>query len=984
MVFHACVVPGCLTRRGDGFAYKCLPTNDENLFPQWLEFLAFVGLKTEPQILAANSSAVAVCEKHFEPRHFNKPRPDGRKRLKITAVPTMGNPTKSKTNKTSSPQKSDSVSDYHDGDTFNINEMIDSSPMVGGTFDSSLLGDEVFHSTLISSEFEVTDTDCLEMECSGQQHTSTMILDESSGLFVSSSDPSETMEDSNVENCTDTNSTFISSILQQLEESRAEIENLKSQNSEKDARIMELQELSSGKFVLKFEALRKRMARMEESVKRNAQHSPYLSESQLKRLFRKTNRGQKWNSEEIREGLILKMKCGTTGYNSFVTKYPILPKARTLQESVQFIRFDSGLLYEIFDLIEGMSQGMTELEKDCQVVLDEMALDGSPKYDHALKKWVGNCTLSTHSGVATKALLVILAGISVRWKIAVAVEFTGKANEEAREKTKKNLNPTGQVYHTLVDSVVVKAESAGLKVCGLTTDMGADNLALWKSIGVTGGKGKNVKSSYPNPVRPASEIFVMPDSVHAMKAVKGMLESNKTVLLPDDIVQREALPTAVVDYRHIEDLLEYEEGFELKVAFRLRKDAVHCKKQFKTMNVGTTKAVICHRTGVALKLLASEKEDRSYETTAWFVMYMNSFFTLATCRNRGLAISKHNMKAYENAIHMIKTVSHMFSHMKVGKPGAYKPVQRGIIILCNSYLGLIKYFLDERNYSYLMLGRFTSDCIENMFSLIRLTQPIPNASSFLQCLKVVTLAQFSEAVKGSSYDFEESSRISSRDILEEARQRAKERAMARYNDSLEEMIENPIGEITEDNKSIVDRWERTVLYDMAGSVINAIMRSNMNVCAACVDSVKHKGPHLHPASSVTEMKEFSMLRSSDSPDPLQIYVSDEVFQAFLTAEVTFRQYRERCITFKNTDMKNFFVESLMYVWTGSNTLNCHDICRKMLTVFLDYRLKVFARRTRDAIKETEALQRSSKSVAMRQAADQIMKCRRTISDNIFI
>ena len=104
---------------------------------------------------------------------------------------------------------------------------------------------------------------------------------------------------------------------------------------------------------------------------------------------------------------------------------------------------------------------------------------------------------------------------------------------------------------------------------------------------------------------------------------------------------------------------------------------------------------------------------------------------------------------------------------------------------------------------YLLLGRFTSDCIENLFSCIRLTQAIPHAIAFLQCLKVITLAQSSEAVKGSSYDYEECSALPI-DFLEEARQKAKDRALARFSDSLEELFQNAIRKLEDKDYLILN------------------------------------------------------------------------------------------------------------------------------------------------------------------------------------
>lgn len=757
-----------------------------------------------------------------------------------------------------------------------------------------------------------------------------------------------------------------------LSDQAASIAKLQEENERKDSIIQEQRrkleklQVEAGSFSQQCKALARSKQRAGQKL--NSFGERWLTESQIKRLARKNRRGVKWTTEEIRQGLTFKMKMGTSAYNDWVQTYPILPSVRSLQEAVQFIRFDAGLLHEMFDMLDFLSQKLPDFERDCELVLDEIQLEESVRYDHALKKMVGNATLEGHSGVAKKALLFIIAGISRRWKVPVAVEFT---NEKSAASKKSKGNPTGAAYKKVIDEVVYRTEKASLYVCCVTSDMGPDNLAFWKTCGVSTGRKGEVKSSFPNPVREGEQVTILCDAVHLMKSFKTMLETNRIVELPADIVKEEGLPTPIVNYKHIEDLMHFESENELKVAFRLREENVHCKKQFKKMNVGTTKAVVCHRTGVGLNMLAEEKEDETYKTTAWFIILMNTFFALATCRHRGLAISKTNPVAYRKAINLIEKVSYIFSEMKVGDGKSFKPVQRGMRILCSGYLYLISYFLDKRGYLYLMLGRFTGDCIENVFSLIRLAQAIPNASLFLQCLKVVGLAQFSHAVKGSSYEYDETSPMANDDFLEEARKRAKKRSSQRFYGSLEELMDNPIRQLSEPDFSAVGDWERAVLYDMAGSVIAAIWKSNQRVCEVCLSAVKwqdKKRPH--PDSLVTEMKEFAMLRSDDGKRALQISVSDAVYRGIVTAELTFRLYREAAVSFQNTDVKQYFVENLMYVWSGAGLPQCHAIGRKILQTFLDARLKEFAKVLKERLKNA-ALVRSSKSVAMRQAANQM-------------
>lgn len=729
-------------------------------------------------------------------------------------------------------------------------------------------------------------------------------------------------------------------------------------------KIRELQQevldLTGGEFNKRIDRFRKAEAKLNERLYNVEKR---LSPTQIQALQRNSTRGLMWGIGEIRDGLILKMKCGTSGYDAWVKYLPILPAVRTLQKNVQHVIFRPGMmLHAVFDMLEVLGNVMPDSERDCQLVMDEMQLEPTPKFDMSLGEKVGEATLPGHEGKANKALLFLLAGITTRWKLSVRVEFTNKKEE-------KKSDSTGLAYKKIVGEIIEKSESVGLRVSNVTTDMGADNLACWRAYGVTANK-RRVCSSFQNPVRPNAQVFLLPDVVHLMKNTKAMLESNGTIELPLDVVEEAGLTSSIVDYKHIEDLQEYERDNELKVAFRLKEDNIHTKKHFSKMNVGTAKAVLCHRTGVGLKVLAEEKEDPSYNTTAWFILLLNTFFTLATARHRGLAISKHNMGAYEKSTGLIRQISHIFEMMKVGE-GQWKPVQRGMMMLCNGYLSLIDYFLNEKKLPFLMLGRFSSDCIENLFSLIRLRQATPNASLFLQNLKVITLAQYSSYVKGSNYDSDSGSPMSNVDFLQEARKRAYERATERFSESLDELMNNPVDEVGEEDFKIFDALERSVIYDMAGSTLARVKTSNAIICDICLSAVLWKGISPHPDAMVTVLKEFVHLKE-DETTFAQICVSDEVYKAVLSAEVTFRRYRVRALKLKAVHLRYYFVENLMYVWKNAHIPDCHQIGKKILDNYLDGRIKHYFKVQGEVVKANERIVRSSRMVAGRQAARQMV------------
>lgn len=252
---------------------------------------------------------------------------------------------------------------------------------------------------------------------------------------------------------------------------------------------------------------------------------------------------------------------------------------------------------------------------------------------------------------------------------------------------------------------------------------------------------------------------------------------------------------------------------------------------------------------------------------------------------------------------------------------------------------------------------------------------------------MITLAQFSEAVRGASYDYDECEEIEQFDFLEEARIRAAERFAANNTASSEELMKYPFVRPTPRDYNRLGLLEKKVVYDMAGSVVKTV-KDNRKICSSCLKSVKfQRSPDcmVHPMAEVSIFKEYSVLRTGDkqaqSKRLLQIYVSDSVYQAILTAEIAFRLNRGSAMKFQAASVKKFFVSNLMYIWKDCDVLNCHDICNKILSVFIGKRLQQYGKVLRKEEKENSQPQFGSKSVTGHQLAANVGKRKRVNASN---
>ena len=157
--------------------------------------------------------------------------------------------------------------------------------------------------------------------------------------------------------------------------------------------------------------------------------SSFLNEDQLQALNISGNNGrkiQKWNSKTIQKALELKFACGTRGYEELLKqKYP-LPSCRTLTWALEQLHFSSGISEEMFEFLKVKAeQFKQETDKECSLILDEMAITEATTYDVATQSYFGDVTLPGTSGKATHALVFMFAGSACRWKQIVGYCLTG-------------------------------------------------------------------------------------------------------------------------------------------------------------------------------------------------------------------------------------------------------------------------------------------------------------------------------------------------------------------------------------------------------------------------------------------------------------------------------------------------------------------------------------------------------------------------------
>jgi hypothetical protein len=507
----------------------------------------------------------------------------------------------------------------------------------------------------------------------------------------------------------------------------------------------------------------------------------------------------------------------------------------------------------------------------------------------------------------------MLGGISTRWKQTVAYYYTGSS-------------VNGGVLKNIVLSIIKYTEEIGLKVNSVTSDMGAINQAMWKSFNISCSKSGSISSSIKHPCDPTRTIDFLADVPHLLKNIRNSLLCNKHFIITAKIQEKYKLQSPIIDSKHLNKLVDFQEGMDLKFAYKLTSEHLD-EKHFNKMKVSRATSVINHDVSCGLKFVANEIKDDSILTTAWFIGIVDKWFTLMTSRNPGMALSMKNNKVYNETITFLNEVIEIFRGLKIlGKTGKirWKPIQSGVILSTTSVINLQNKFLLEKNFDFLMTSRFTQDCLENLFSLVRAKQVIPTALQFKNNLKLICVAQFLKKSSKGSYDIDDRQFLSGfLDIVNSKVHKPQQR----------ECIVLP-KDWDKTSNLILSNAEQNCLFNIAGYIISRVKKIE-KVCTICFESLVSKNRVNAGYTKFVTDKEHKV--------GSLFFANETTFALFLQMELIFRSFEPYLNSQKNCNtMLLEKINSDEQIKSLTLYPNCHQIKLKLENRFITFRLKIFS------------------------------------------
>lgn len=579
-----------------------------------------------------------------------------------------------------------------------------------------------------------------------------------------------------------------------------------------------------------------------------------------------------------------------------------------------------GILDDIFELLKFKVSGMTEAERDCGLVIDEMSIDEAEEWCGSTNKFVGKTTLPSSDSLATKALVVMIVGIAERWKQVIAYEFT-----------KASIPP--EHFKQLVICVIQKAEGIGLRVHFITTDSGAENQRLWKDMGLN-FKNDNILSdlSLVHPVDDTRKLEILPDPVHVFKnAIHGWI-NNTFVILPKWYVEQKGLVSDVVHRDHLKVLIDYEEGNQLRMAHRLSRNDVTFDLPVSSvdkMKVANATKYCNHAVAAALHVVAAEQGRRELEATACYIEDMADWFQMINNRSDNHTLRESDQDGMRDVTKRLQEVSRLIYEVRVGKEGKWKPWKTGLVVCTNAMIRLILRLFDS-GHKQIFTSRFVQDCLENIFSVIRSKQRRPTPRDFGRNLKIVTLSQYMAPVPNSSYCFDDQEHlIGLADFFSQRRQKSDKQESKASTSSIlnsSDVIDVDYDMLQEASNELLDRGETNALFYIAGYILRSL-KTRSTICKRCVImAVSNKQCQMDPH------QQFTSYRSKAKKEKI-IAPSIDTFKFFKAMEVMYRNSKNN-LAQDNEDQQ--LVNELALL---PNIFHCSSFKMTLIRRFISFRLK---------------------------------------------
>lgn len=452
----------------------------------------------------------------------------------------------------------------------------------------------------------------------------------------------------------------------------------------------------------------------------------------------------------------------------------------------------------------------------------------------------------------------------------------------------------------------------------------------------------------------------MPDSVHVYKNVSCSLTSGKKFYLDETLVKKYNLPSNEITLTPIREVFNLDQKDTLKLCPYLKESSI-TPSHFEKMNVSLSVSLLNKSVASAILFhIANNNIAGEHKTTAWFLNIMYKWFKLMTDRYQKLALSYCKVDVYKDNINFLRDFLEIVRGITVSN-GGWKPFQSGLLLCTQTALDVQAEYLEKHNFKYLLLGRFTQDALENLFSQIRGRKSVPDAREFKQAFRLVCLSQYQANINRSNYSV-----IDSNDLitycneikqLDSRNSSAEERCLQSNENLWDVNTYQPL--LGNKKETDLNNTVQTALYYLIGALLFKI-KKNFTHCNNCFNVLvttndSNNNSNYNNLSFYTKLREYK--------ENILIFPSVEIYNLICKCELLFRK-NETNLLF-NVLKVNDFITMFLQEYSINFIPSCHNIGYKFIKNFVVTRIYFSLKKVSSDVKK--AAGHSSRSVAMKMA-----------------
>ncbi len=379
-----------------------------------------------------------------------------------------------------------------------------------------------------------------------------------------------------------------------------------------------------------------------------------------------------------------------------------LPSLSHLQRLSKAFTTDSGMSSSALSYLKLRIQGLSEREKLVVLLIDEI-------YSAQRIEYSGGKVFGMEGGSACKTVLSFMVkSVAGKYSDVVALYPISRLDH-------KNLRD-------MFDKVILSLSDVGMKVVCVSVDNATPNRKFLQEL-----CSGSLKTNIPHPVLKEEELFLLFDSVHNFKNIYNNFQNKKVFVAPGF---EDSSAKLSADFKHLEQLYDYELGKPAKMAHKLSEKALHPTALEKT-NVKLADSVFHDSTIAALDYYAEEK-NADWAETAKFLKLIRHWWNTVNVKSPSHGKHKRDSRllpitstSLENDTFLVDFSRWLTTWQEKSKEknsemkGLTAETFLATIQTSSSLPKIAKYLLDKKGLSYVLLGQLQSDPIEKRFGWYR-------------------------------------------------------------------------------------------------------------------------------------------------------------------------------------------------------------------------------------------------------------------------